>query len=81
MNVKYKKIDKILMDVSSVVMSIVAVTIGVVLIGSLLIPSVVDTIADLPDGHEDWGNLLSIVVICSIIGLIAVALYAFKSKS
>ncbi len=81
MNVKYKKIDNFSMDVSSVVMSVVAVTIGVVLIGSLLIPSVVDTIAGLPEGHEDWGNLLSIVVICSIIGLIAVALYAFKSKS
>ena len=69
------------MDVSSVVMSIVAVTIGVVLIGSLLIPNVISTINGLPSGHEDWGNLLSIVVICSIIGLIAVALYAFKSKS
>ena len=69
------------MDVSSVVMSIVAVTIGVVLIGSLLIPNVISTINNMPSGHDDWGNLLSIVVICSIVGLIAVALYAFKSKS
>lgn len=63
------------------VMSIVAVTIGVVLIGSLLIPNVISTINNMPSGHDDWGNLLSIVVICSIVGLIAVALYAFKSKS
>lgn len=69
------------MDVSSVVMTVVAVTIGVILIGNLMIPQVTNIMADLQETHSDWADLLGVVVICSIVGLVAVALYAFKSKS
>lgn len=69
------------MDVSSVVMTVVAVTIGVILIGNLMIPQVTGIMADLQETHSDWADLLGVVVICSIVGLVAVALYAFKSKS
>lgn len=69
------------MDVSGVVMTIVSVTIGVILIGTLMIPQVTNVMSDLQDSHPDWADLLGVVVICSIIGLIAVALYAFKSKN
>lgn len=66
------------MDVSSVVMSVVAVTIGVMLIGSLMIPQVTQVMDDLQETHSDWASLLGVVVVCSIIGLVAVALYTFK---
>lgn len=66
------------MDVSSVVMSVVAVTIGVMLIGSLMIPQVTSVMDDLQEAHPDWASLLGVVVVCSIIGLVAVALYTFK---
>lgn len=69
------------MDVSGVVMTIVSVTIGVILIGSLMIPQVTTVMSTLSSTHKDWADLLGVVVICSIIGLIAVALYAFKSKN
>lgn len=75
------------MDVSSVVMTVISVTIGVMLIGTLLIPQAVSLMdklnsdTDKIGGHSDWANLLGVVVICSIIGLVAIALYAFKSKS
>lgn len=68
------------MDVSSVVMSVVAVTIGVMLIGSLMIPQVTSVMDDLQETHSDWASLLGVVVVCSIVGLVAVALYTFKSK-
>ena len=66
------------MDVSSVVMSVVAVTIGVMLIGSLMIPQVTQVMDDLQETHSDWASLLGVVVVCSIVGLVAVALYTFK---
>lgn len=66
------------MDVSSVVVSVVAVTVGVMLIGSLMIPQVTKVMADLEEEHSDWASLLGVVVVCSIIGLVAVALYTFK---
>lgn len=67
------------MDVSSVVLSVVAVTIGVMLVGSLLIPQVDKVTATLSEDHADWAALMGVVVVCSIVGLVAVALYAFKS--
>lgn len=68
------------MDVSSVVMTVVAVTIGVILIGNLMIPQVTTVMGNISSAHKDWADLLGVVVICSIVGLVAVALYAFKSK-
>lgn len=78
------------MDVSSVVMTIVSITIGVLLIGSLMLPQITSLMSKLSGeesaenplgGHDDWASMLGVLVICTIIGLIAVALYAFKSKN
>lgn len=68
------------MDVSSVVITVVAVTVGVMLIGSLLIPQVDKVVTNISSAHKDWADLLSVVVVCAIIGLVAVALYAFKGS-
>lgn len=66
------------MDVSSVVMAVVSVTVGILLVGSLLIPQASQVMADLQESHSDWASLIGVVVVCSIIGLVAVALYTFK---
>lgn len=66
------------MDVSSVVMAVVSVTVGILLVGSLLIPQASQVMADLQDAHSDWASLIGVVVVCSIVGLVAVALYTFK---
>lgn len=68
------------MDVSTVVMTVVAVTVGIMLIGSLLIPQAETVINKLQQNHSDWAALFGVVVICSIISLVVVALYAFKNK-
>ena len=54
------------MDVSGVVMTIVSVTVGVLLIGSLLIPQAEQVIAGLQTDHPDWAGLLGVVVICTL---------------
>ncbi len=70
------------MDVRTVVMTIVSVTIGVILVGSLLVPIASDVIKDLnAAGEATWASLLSVVVVVTIISLIIVALYAYTSKN
>lgn len=68
------------MDVKTVVTTIVAITIGVMLIGSLLIPIASDVMADLEGTHSNWANLIGVVVVVSIVSLVAVALYSYTSK-
>lgn len=69
------------MDVRTVVMTIVALTVGVLLIGTLLIPNcqeVIDTLNKANQGN--WASLIGIVVMVSIIGLVLVAVYGFSDK-
>ena len=73
------------LTVSSVVMTIIAVAIGVVMIGSFLAPTAAEVIADLsdsakyPDGAS-WGSLVGLTVIISILGLIIVAVNSYSKK-
>lgn len=64
------------LTVNSVVITIIALAIGIVLIGSLLAPVATDVMADLsalgPDG-QTWSSLVGVVVMISVIGLIVVA--------
>lgn len=68
------------MDVKTVVMTIVSVTIGVMLVGSLLVPTAADVMKELNEKYTDepWGTLIGVVVVCVIMSLIVVALYAYK---
>lgn len=67
------------MDVKTVVGTIVAITIGIVLIGNLLVPQAEDVIASMKlAGHDSWAALVSVVVVCAIIALVVVALYVYK---
>lgn len=76
------------MDVQTVIGTVIAIALGIMLTGNLLIPAVEDVLSSSyfvdSDGnalHSDWASMINIVVIASLIGLIAVALYSFKSKN
>lgn len=69
------------MDVRNVVMTIVAITIGVILVGTLLVPEAQQVIDDLAnDGQGTWARLLGVVVMVSIIGLVLVSVYGFSDR-
>lgn len=67
------------MEVQSVVTRIVAITVGVLLIGSLLVPQAQGVIDAMNEaGQSNWASLLGVVVIVSIVSLVVVALSAFR---
>ena len=72
------------LSINSVVITIIAVGVGLVLIGSLLAPTANNVMADLVDLGGDgasWANLVGVVVIVSILGLIIVAVNEYTKKS
>lgn len=70
------------MDVRTVVMTIVSVTIGVILVGSLLVPMASEVMDQLTEaGQSSWSALVGVVVTIVIISLIVVALYSVTSKN
>ena len=69
------------MDVRTTVMTIISVTFGVIMVGSVLVPQSVTVIDDLNDeGHSDWAGLVSLVVTITIIGIVVAALYMYTSS-
>lgn len=70
------------MDVRGTVITIVSVTIGVVLCGSLLIPIATDVVGDLNEDPEtkQWGTLISLTVTLTILGIVVAALYMYTSS-
>lgn len=69
------------MDVRSTVITIVSVTIGVILVGSLLVPQASSVIEKLQnEDHGDWAGLVSLVVTITIIGIVVAALYMYTSS-
>lgn len=71
------------LSVNSVTLTIIAVAIGIILIGSLLAPVANDVMGDLQllgDNGETWANLVSVVVVVSVIGLILVAVNNYTKQ-
>lgn len=72
------------LSINSVVITIVAIAIGLVLIGSLLAPTATDVMASLTSLGDDgasWANLVGVCVVVCILGLIIVAVNNYtKSK-
>ena len=69
------------MDVRTTVMTVISVTLGVILCGSVLAPSASDVIGDLKDdGHDQWAAMIDLVVIIVILGLIVGAIYMYTSS-
>ncbi len=70
------------MEVRETVMSIVSITVGIILVGSLLAPQaqeVMDGLED--DGQGSWAAMVGVTVIMVIISLILIAVLGFSSKS
>ena len=65
------------MEIKTVVTTIVAVTIGVMLVGSLLVPMASGVIEDLQTDPPEWAALVSLVVTITIIGIVIVGLYVY----
>ena len=78
------------LSINQVAITIVAIAIGLVLIGSLLAPIASDVMAQLvaTDGNgvpifangESWSSLIGVVVIVSIIGLVVVAINSYTKN-
>lgn len=81
------------LSINTVALTIVAVSIGIVLIGSLLAPVASDVMAQLTATHvvnevtvpvfeegESWAKLIGVVVIIAIIGLVVVAINSYTKK-
>lgn len=69
------------MEIRTVVTTIVAVTLGVMLCGSLLIPIASDIMDSLTDaGETTWASMVGVVVLVSLVSLVVVALYSYSEK-
>lgn len=72
------------LSINSVVVTIIALAIGVVLIGSLLAPIITDTMTRLTGMGDDgatWASLIGVVMIMAILGLVVVAINSYTRKS
>lgn len=68
------------MDVRTTVLTIVSVTVGIILVGSLLIPQASSVIDDLSESNPEWAALVSLTVTITIIGIVVAALYMYTSS-
>lgn len=70
------------MDVRGTVITILSVTVGVVLCGSVLIPICTDVVTDLNanENTKQWGTLISLTVTLTILGIVVAALYMYTSS-
>lgn len=79
------------LSINNVVITIVAVALGITLIGSLLAPVASDVINDLTSktsagvakyaNGDTWASLVSVVVMMCIVGLILVAINNYTRKN
>ena len=78
------------LSINMVAITIVAISIGLVLIGSLLAPVASDVMSALvatdSSGHliyengSTWSSLIGVVVVVSIIGLVVVAINSYTNN-
>lgn len=72
------------LSVNSVVMTVIAVAIGLVMIGSLLAPIASDVMSDMVTNFGDdgatWASLVGVTVVISILGLIIVAVNNYTKR-
>lgn len=69
------------MEIRNTVMSIVSITVGILLVGSLLAPQAVGVIDELNDLNQgSWASLVGVTVVMVIISLILIAVLGFSKK-
>lgn len=71
------------LSINGTVMTIVAIAIGLVTIGSVLAPIATDVMDDLAENYGDqgatWASLVGVVVLLSILGLVIVAVNGYTN--
>lgn len=71
------------LSINGTVMTIVAIAIGLVTIGSVLAPIASDVMSDLTANYGDqgatWASLVGVVVLLSILGLVIVAVNGYTN--
>lgn len=79
--VKYSDMNNDNMDVKGTVVTVISVTIGVILCCTVLIPQT-DLVLDGMSESElsQWGGLIDLVVLMTILGLVVAALYMYTSS-
>lgn len=77
------------LSVNAVIMTIISVSLGIVMIGSLLAPIASDVMSDLTatvDGvavyasGETWASLIGVVVMMVILGLVVLSVNQYTKK-
>lgn len=71
------------LSVNTVVLTIMAVAVGLLMIGSLLAPISADVITQLlgiEDYGETWANMVSATVVFTILGLVILAVNSYTGK-
>ena len=71
------------LSINSTVITIVAIAVGLVVIGSVLAPIASDVMTDLTDNYgtqgASWASLVGVTVLLSILGLVIVAVNGYTS--
>lgn len=69
------------LTVNGVVLTVIALAIGIVLIGDLLVPQAVSVMDGLKASETtaSWANLIGVVVVVSILGLVVLAINQYTS--
>lgn len=71
------------LSINGTVMTVVAIAIGLVTIGSVLAPIATDVMDDLTTNYGDqgatWASLVGVVVLLSILGLVIVAVNGYTN--
>lgn len=71
------------LSINGTVITIVAIAIGLVTIGSVLAPIASDVMSDLSENYGDqgatWASLVGVVVLLSILGLVIVAVNGYTN--
>lgn len=68
------------MDVKGTVVTVISVTIGIILCCTVLIPQSGNVINGMsPEDKAQWGGLVDLVVLLTVLGLIVAALYMYTN--
>ena len=71
------------LSINSTVITIVAIAVGLVVIGSVLAPIASDVMTDLTDNYgtqgASWASLVGVTVLLSILGLVIVAVNGYTN--
>ena len=71
------------LSINGVVLTTIAVSIGLVMIGSLLAPIAISVMSDMEDLGGDgvtWASLVGVTVIMAILGLVIVAVNNYTKR-